>query len=70
MVDPLGLLTTGQNFAIGAAGTAAALGGPLFGWAIGAELGAKGLVMAGFGDFMHDLIWAKQPPPWNDKPCQ
>ena len=112
LVDPWGLLTTGQNFAIGAAGTAAsmlsmssvvlapaapliggataagltlaasgswreagwngltaAFGGPLFGWAKGAELGAGGLVMTGFGDFMLDLIWA-QPPPWEDDPCQ
>ncbi len=109
LVDPLGLLTTAQNFAIGAAGTTAsmvsmasgvlapfapaiggvtatgltmaaggtwseaawngltaAFGGPLFSFALKGSAGAQGLIMAGAGDFMFDLIWADQPPPWEE----
>jgi RHS repeat-associated protein len=114
-VDPWGLLTTAQNFAIGAAGTTAsmasmssvalapaapfigggtavaltlvaggtpseaswngltaALGGPLFGFALKGGVGAEGLIMAAGGDYMLDLLWADQPPPWessDDNPC-
>ena len=114
-VDPWGLLTTAQNFAIGAAGTTAsmaslssvvlapyapfigggtaailtlgaggtpsealwngltaALGGPLFKFAVDGAVGAEGLVMAGVGDYLLDLIWADQLSPWetnDDNPC-
>ncbi len=53
-------------------GLTAALGGPLFGFALKGAVGAEGLVMAATGDYMLDLIWADQPPPWekNDAtPC-
>ncbi len=53
-------------------GLTAALGGPLFGFALKGAAGAEGLVMAATGDYMLDLLWADQPPPWesgDDNPC-
>lgn len=34
-------------------------------------LGTEGLIMAGAGDYMLDLIWADQPPSWvpEENPC-
>ena len=49
----------------------------MVGWALKGVVVVEGSAMAGVGDYLLDLIWVDQPPPWesdsdesnDNKPC-